>query len=313
MNSTDKFMVLKPKVFAIVVIYNPCIPTLIRLIDSVKHQVIHIVLVDNSTLSNLKESISETLAQTDATFTYLDLGDNFGIATAHNKGIELAIKKNATHVLLLDQDSALPDNMVDDLMTLYLELLSDGHKVSAIGPSFLDEKTNEVANIIRHHKLKVSRQLPDIQKRIEVADYIISSGSLIPVEVLNKVSAMNEELFIDWVDIEWCIRARQFGYYCYVAPQVVMRHCIGDGFVNIGRRKTNLHSDFRNYFIVRNSIYLSLYSQLPLNFKTIQLGKVPLYILFYSYHSKRPLYSFGLLTKAVIDGIFKNMGKGYFK
>ncbi len=306
-------MIYEKKVFAIIVLYNPCIPTFIRLMNSVKRQVSHIVLIDNSILNDIKDSISETLAQTDATFTYLDLGDNFGIATAHNKGIELAIKRSATHVLLLDQDSALPNNMVDDLMTLYLELLSDGHKVSALGPSFLDEKTNEVANIIRHQKLKVKRQLPDITRRIEVADYIISSGSLIPVEVLNKVGVMNEQLFIDWVDIEWCIRARQFGYYCYVAPQVVMRHCIGDGFVNIGRRKPNLHSDFRNYFIVRNSIYLSLYSKLPLNFRVIQLGKVPLYIVFYSYHSKRRLYSFGLLTKAVIDGIFKNMGKGHFK
>ena len=313
MNNIVKLIFLEPKVFAIVVLYNPCIPTFIRLINSVKRQVSHIVLVDNSTLNDIKDFISETLAQTDATFTYLDLGDNFGIATAHNKGIELAIKKSATHVLLLDQDSALPNNMVDDLMTLYLELSNEGHKVSALGPSFLDEKTNEVANIIRHQKLKVKRQLPDITKRIEIADYIISSGSLIPIEVLNKAGVMNEQLFIDWVDIEWCIRARRFGYYCYVAPQVVMRHCIGDGFVNIGRRKPNLHSDFRNYFIVRNSTYLSLYSKLPLNFRVIQLGKVPLYIVFYSYHSKRRLYSFGLLTKAVIDGIFKNMGKGHFK
>ncbi|MER2010631.1 MAG: hypothetical protein ABS939_24675, partial [Psychrobacillus sp.] len=99
----------------------------------------------------------------------------------------------------------------------------------------------------------------------------------------------------------------------YVAPKVIMRHSIGDEYINFGNKNINLHTDFRNYFIVRNSIYLSLYSKLPLNFKLIQLGKVPLYILFYSYHSKRRLYSLGLLIKAVTDGIFRNMDKGHFR
>lgn len=306
-------MIYDKRVFAIVVLYNPHIPTLIRLIDSVRHQVIHIVLVDNSILNDIKDSISETLAQTDATFTYLDLGDNFGIATAHNKGIELAIKKNATHVLLLDQDSALPSNMVDDLMTLHFELLSDGHKVSALGPSFLDEKTNELAKIIRHRHLMTKRISPDESKNFMIADYIISSGSLISTEVLRKVGLMDEKLFIDRVDIEWCIRAKQYGYTCYVAPQVIMKHSVGDGFVSVGERKTNLHSDFRNYFIVRNSAYLAVYGQVPISFRVPQFGKIPLYILFYSYHSKKPLYSLGLLTKAVLDGVFQNMGKGHFK
>ena len=306
-------MINKKRVFAIVVLYNPHIPTLIRLINSVRHQVSHIVLVDNSTLNEIKDSISETLSQTEATFTYLDLGDNFGIATAHNKGIELAIIKNATHVLLLDQDSALPCKMVDDLMTIHLELLDDGHKVSALGPSFLDEKTNELAKIIRHRNLTTKRIDPDESKNFMIADYIISSGSLIATELLQEVGLMDESLFIDRVDIEWCIRAKLYGYTCYVAPQVIMKHSVGDGFVNVGKRKTNLHSDFRNYFIVRNSAYLAIYGRVPISFRVPQFAKIPLYILFYSYHSKRRLYSFGLLTRAVIDGIFKNMGKGHFK
>ena len=304
---------MKLSVFAIIVLYNPHVPTLVRLLNSVKHQVDHIILADNSTCFNIKEQLLKALNDISDLSTYINLNDNMGIATAQNKGIKLAIDKNASHILLLDQDSALPNNMVSDLMIVYTSLIKDGHKVATVGPSFLDEKTNEIANIIRHHKLKVKRKLPDTTKKTEVADYIISSGSLIPVEIFNTIGVMNEDLFIDWVDIEWCIRAKQYGYNCYVAPQIIMRHCIGDGFVNVRGRKTNLHTDFRNYFIVRNSIYLSLYSQLPLNFKLIQLGKVPLYILFYSYHSKRRLYSFGLLSKAVTDGIFKNMGKGHFK
>lgn len=303
-------MGLKLKTVAVVVLYNPPIFILRRLLDSIREQVDHIIMVDNSTEFAIKKQIAEVLPENG---TYIDLNGNRGIAAAQNKGIEIAKRLNSRFVLFLDQDSALPANMVDKLLATYNYLVDNGCKVAAIGPSFLDEKTNELARIIRHDKFKVQRIIPDQSKKFMFADYIISSGSLIPIKVINAVGGMNKQLFIDWVDIEWCLRAKQFGYESYVAPQIIMGHCVGDDFVNVGNTAVNLHTDFRNYFIVRNSVYLTLYSKLPMNFRVVQMGKVPLYVLFYSYHSKNRRHSLALLTKAVIDGVTKNMGKGHFK
>lgn len=301
-------------VVATVVLFNPNLALLKRLYKSLYNQVDSIVFSDNSEDRSIKKDVKNWINQLiSSDIIYLDLHKNHGIAYAQNKGIEVAKASGAKFVLLLDQDSALPDNMVSDLMTVYNSLITVGHKVATVGPAFLDEKTNELAKVIRHRKLRVHKSIPNQSNNFEVADYVISSGSLIPIEVLDEVGDMDEQLFIDWVDIEWGMRAKRYGYVSYIAPRVIMRHSIGDEYVKFGHKNINLHTDFRNYFIVRNSIYLSLYSKLPLNFRIIQLGKVPLYILFYSYHSKKRLYSFGLLTKAVIDGILKNMGKGHFK
>lgn len=301
-------------VVATVVLFNPNLALLKRLYKSLYNQVDSIVFSDNSEDRSIKKDVKNWINQLiSSDIIYLDLHKNHGIAYAQNKGIEVAKASGAKFVLLLDQDSALPDNMVSDLMTVYISLITVGHKVATVGPAFLDEKTSELAKVIRHRKLRVHKSIPNQSNNFEVADYVISSGSLIPIEVLDEVGDMDEQLFIDWVDIEWGMRAKRYGYVSYIAPRVIMRHSIGDEYVKFGHKNINLHTDFRNYFIVRNSIYLSLYSKLPLNFKIIQLGKVPLYILFYSYHSKKRLYSFGLLTKAVIDGILKNMGKGHFK
>lgn len=301
-------------VVATVVLFNPNLALLKRLYKSLYNQVDSIVFSDNSEDRSIKKDVKNWINQLiSSDIIYLDLHKNHGIAYAQNKGIEVAKASGAKFVLLLDQDSALPDNMVSDLMTVYISLITVGHKVATVGPAFLDEKTSELAKVIRHRKLRVHKSIPNQSNNFEVADYVISSGSLIPIEVLDEVGDMDEQLFIDWVDIEWGMRAKRYGYVSYIAPRVIMRHSIGDEYVKFGHKNINLHTDFRNYFIVRNSIYLSLYSKLPLNFRIIQLGKVPLYILFYSYHSKKRLYSFGLLTKAVIDGILKNMGKGHFK
>lgn len=301
-------------VTAIIILYNPDLTLLQRLYFSLHNQVDGIVFVDNSENLIVKEEIKIWLLSIDSSKnTYLDLNKNHGIAHAQNRGIEFAKESGARFVLLLDQDSALPNNMVNELMKVYHKLKNSGYRVATVGPSFLDEKTNEIAKIIHYKGLGVQKVIPDQSKDFEPAHHIISSGSLIPIVVLDGVGEMKEQLFIDMVDIEWGIRAKKQGYDSYVAPKVIMRHSIGDEYVSFGKRKINLHTDFRNYFIVRNSVYVSFYEDTSLNYRFAQLIRVPLHILFYSYHSKRRLYSLGLLSKAVIDGIFKNMGKGHFK
>ena len=301
-------------VTAIIILYNPNLILLQRLNLSLYSQVDNIVFVDNSEDLTVKEEVSKWLESISSTKnTYLDLKRNYGIAYAQNRGIEVAKEGGAKFLLLLDQDSALPNNMVNDLKAVYTSLLEEGHKIATVGPSFLDEKTNEIAKIIHYEGLGVQKVMPNQSKDFEPAHHIIASGSLIPIKVLDEVGMMKESLFIDMVDIEWGIRAKRRGYDSFVAPKVIMRHSIGDKYVSFGERKINLHTDFRNYFIVRNSIYVSLYEETSLNYKIAQFIRVPLHILFYSYHSKKPLYSLCLLTKAVVDGALKNMGKGHFK
>lgn len=301
-------------VVATVVLFNPNLALLKRLYMSLYNQVDSIIFSDNSEDAGIKENIKNWINQLSSSdITYLDLNKNHGIAYAQNRGIEVAKERGARFVLLLDQDSALPNSMVNDLISVYESLMNTNHKVATVGPSFLDEKTNEISKIIHYEGLGVQKIIPNQSKYFEPAHHVISSGSLIPIKVLDEVGMMKESLFIDMVDIEWGIRAKRQGYDSYVAPKVIMRHSIGDEYVSFGKRKINLHSDFRNYFIVRNSVYVSFYEKTSLNYKAAKLIRVPPYILFYSYHSKRRLYSLGLLTKAVIDGVFKNMGKGHFK
>lgn len=301
---------MSPKIFSIVVLYNPQMTVLQRLLDSVVEQVAHIVLVDNSTQSDIKTQTKQLLTHYQNS-SYLDLGDNLGIATAQNRGMALAFEKGADYVLLMDQDSALPEKMVEKLLKAEQELSAKNIPVAAVGPSFIDEKHGDVAKVIRHKNMKIERIDPEGQTPIE-SSYIISSGTLIKKEMIEKVGNFNELLFIDWVDIEWCLRAGQKGYKVFMIPIARMQHSIGDDSAFFIRR-INLHSDFRNYFIVRNSVYLALYGKMPLNFSLIQTAKVPTYIAFYSFHSKRKLYSLGLLSRAVVDGITKKMGKGHFQ
>jgi rhamnosyltransferase len=69
---------------------------------------------------------------------------------------------------------------------------------------------------------------PDKQKDYAHPHYVITSGSIIPIKVLDDVGLMREELFIDFVDIEWCLRAPQKGYEIVAINKVMIDHHLGD-------------------------------------------------------------------------------------
>lgn len=296
---------------AIVILYNPIFSTLSKLYQSVIHQVKSIVFVDNSQSKKTQATNQEWIEQLkDFRCHYLPMPDNLGIATAQNKGIEFAKTLNAQFVLLLDQDSMLPSDMVKNLHLAYQNLIDENKQVALVAPCFIDEKTGELAKVLKRSKGLPNKILPVNDPYIEV-DYAIASGSLIGVDTLNKVGGMADELFIDWVDIEWAYRARRFGLLSYIIPSCIMHHSVGDDIIK--KLDITLHSDFRNYFIVRNSVYLALYGDFSFVFRILRILKLPAYLLIYSYCSKRPFYSLKLLLTAIKDGVIKKMGKGHFE
>jgi len=306
MNSSS----LTGQVGAVVVLYQPDLALLERLIACVVDQVYRVYVIDNTPDASPADYGQLLESQN---IVYLSLEGNRGIATAHNRGIALAKTDGLTHVLLMDQDSELEPRTVERLLASESRLLASGIKVAAVGPVFVDEKTGDAAPAIERTAFGSKKHKIDLAGNEPVkSTYIIASGSLIRIDVLDEIGGMRDDLFIDWVDIEWGERASQADFYCYLIPHVKMKHSIGDEFVSILGRRITLHSDFRNYFIVRNAAFLALWSDLSLVTRFQMLRKLPYYITCYSWYSSRRAYAFRLLLSAVKDGVVKNMGKGRF-
>jgi rhamnosyltransferase len=67
---------------------------------------------------------------------------------------------------------------------------------------------------------------------------------------------MDESLFIDFVDFEWCMRCRQQRVPIRVVPVARLQHSIGDDTLRFGPVRGPLHSPYRTYYKVRNAILL---------------------------------------------------------
>lgn len=244
-------------IFSITITFNPDINVLVSQVKQLIKQVKKVVIVDNS--SNNIVDIYKHLEGFDVEI--IELNQNEGIAKAQNIGIDYSIKNDASHVILFDHDSLIPDLFVSSLLDLENELLLKGIKVGAIGPSFKDTRTNEIYIPIKPRKTKFLNgafmEKIDIESTTEnyVEPYfIIASGCLIRTDVINSVGMMREELFIDTVDSEWCFRAISLGFRVFMATKVVMMHTVGDDRKSILGKQFSVHSDLRRYYNMRNNL-----------------------------------------------------------
>jgi rhamnosyltransferase len=88
---------------------------------------------------------------------------------------------------------------------------------------------------------------------------LIASGCLLTREALESAGAMDEDLFIDKVDTEWCLRAVSQGFALAGVPAARLQHRLGERTVRVWWlrwRELPAHRPLRYYYIVRNSLLL---------------------------------------------------------
>lgn len=295
---------------AVIVLYHPDISLLDKFLKKALKQVDRIFVINNTPspppgfASKLKKKFGKKL-------NYKSLGDNLGIAKAQNLGIRKALAEGCSHLLFLDQDSAIPSDLVSKLITGERRLLKAGIQVAAVGPAFVHEKTKVIQKAIRHgyfriHWIKVD---PSSHQPLK-ADFIISSGSLIRASVLKTIGLMREDLFIDRVDTEWGLRAKHMKFKSFVVPNVIMTHRVGETSVRFQNKWLYFHNDARHYYIVRNSTYLLRLKTMGWAWRCENFfSEIPKNCLKYFLFSDHKLRTLGLLLRALLDGIRGKLGR----
>ena len=248
-------------IVAVILTHHPEQGILRQAVASLCPQVDQILIVDNGArwdatglLDGLKDADRNKI-------DFIWLERNIGVGAGHNRGIQWARARGFSHVLIMDHDSVPRLDMVRHLVAAMERLDAQGVQVSAVGPRYVDRYTGRMAGFVRLGPWRPTRVFCDPAQTGELVetDFIISSGSLIRMTVLDKVGEMNEDFFIDHIDTEWILRAKALGYRSFGVCDAIMEHSVGFTTFRIwvGRwRNTPLHSPERNYYLFRNSIRL---------------------------------------------------------
>ena len=242
------------KVVAVVVCYSPDMAQLRQTCISLFRSNASVVLVDNTEKSYLNASSDFSEC------TLIINGANVGIARAQNIGIRRAVDSGADVVAFLDQDSSVDP----DFLPALLAPLRAGY------PGIVAPVSYDAAKGFEYPSLKVSRwgtqQTIYADGRVEpyAVDVVISSGTAATVETFERAGVMDEDLFIDFVDTEWCLRCRRRNIPIHVVPGAVMIHSVGSRSIDLRFATVLVHSPLRCYYQIRNCFQLFRKESVPL-------------------------------------------------
>jgi rhamnosyltransferase len=179
----------------------------------------------------------------DPRVTLLASGRNLGLAAGLNTGLA-ALPEDTEAVLLLDQDSMIPDGMIDGLAAI---LEKDG-SVGVVGPSPVDPETGVPYET-----------MPGRHETVADRDIVITSGMLLRRECLKVVPEFREDFFVDYVDVDFCLRLRAGGVRIVRDLSLPLPHSIGDVRAHrfLGRQvKVGHQAAWRHYWNTRNGVIL---------------------------------------------------------
>ena len=244
-------------VHAVVVSYNASPARLTQQFQQLLAQVSTVVWVDNGSSSPLPDG---HLSSEPSQLHRIQLPRNLGIGAAQNVGIHWAIQAGATHILLMDDDSLPAPDMVSQL----LHSLATQPKAGAVGAAYHDPRRQASHTPFSARQGFRLQWVPCIDSSCTwPVDHLIASGCLIPVHVLQTVGNMREDYFIDWVDIEWCLRASNHGYILYGVCAAALEHTLGNSVTCVFGREIPCHPPWRHYYQARNFILMLRNTPMP--------------------------------------------------
>ncbi|MBE7927347.1 glycosyltransferase family 2 protein [Pseudomonas saudiphocaensis] len=264
----------------ITVTYNPEVEVLKRQLKALPAHSTKIV-VDNASRPEIQQQLKKELLQFSS--LHLIVNDvNLGLGAAINSGAKIAstLPAPATYVLLLDQDSEPLTGSVEILLDTFEQLRLQGHSVGCVGPSLVDPITLLSHGFHQMTRLCWKRCYPSTEASAPVnCANLNGSGTLLPLELFQRLGGLDETLFIDHIDTEWSFRVAANGYSLWGIPKAVFKHCMGQSstrFWLFGWRVWPVRAPLRHYFLFRNAAMLMKRSYIPAVWKIWAIAKLAL-------------------------------------
>jgi rhamnosyltransferase len=305
---TDAAPPSSTNVCALIVTFNPDPVRLGQILAVLADDVACTVIVDNGSAQFSADALHSCLPN----LLLKRLPQNAGIAVAQNEGIALARGRGYGYVLLLDHDSVPEAGMVRHLAAAMTRLQTQAVKVCCVGPRLRSRHDGQLNQFTRLGWWRVRIEPCQHAESVVEVDFLISSGSLIPMAAFDDVGVLEARLFIDQVDSEWCMRARAKGWRIFGACGAVLEHGLGEywGRMWLGRwRYQPRHKPFRYYYIFRNTILVCCRGYVPMQFRIFNLKWLTLLFLMWGVFARDRQGELAMMLKGVWHALRGITGK----
>lgn len=221
----------------VVVLYNPT-EKMISNLSQYEEYVEKIYLIDNSDQQLNLELQNKLIYK--CNYSFLD--GNKGLAYALNIACQSAVNEGFDYIFTMDQDSVFHEGSITYMKEFMNQYPHYGMVVPTISPYFDDG--------IRNNQSKT---------KDDDAKFAITSGSLLNLNVYIRVGGFDNSLFIEHIDVDFCIRLYKNGESIRRLGNAILYQRAGNSEPRRILWK-EVHplfaSPIRGYYLFRNQKYL---------------------------------------------------------
>lgn len=182
----------------------------------------------------------------------IETGRNLGYAGGNNVGVRRALELGVRFVLVLNNDTIVAPDLLDQLMAATLRCPDAG--VFSARVMYFDEPDRVWFDGASWNEANLTLEWPG-QGKLESelpssdhdTDYSCGAALFFRAEVAEQIGLLDESFFLVWEEVDWCFRARKAGWRNVVVAGAKVWHKIG---VSFGSESSPL----RTYFSVRNGL-----------------------------------------------------------
>ena len=241
---------MKPKVAIIIVNWNgkkdtlECLNSLRRDLYSNKE----IIIVDNASSDGSIESIERS----GFNVKVIRSSRNLGFTGGNNLGLIEAQKYGVRYCFLLNNDTTVEPRALSALVEVAEERPADAVLSPVIHYSDVPAEIWFAGATLCINHGEALHDLSLVPGRLSEtyrSPWVSGCAMLVRMVAVDQVGGFDERFFLNWEDVDLCVRMRKAGWEVSVVPRSRIYH-------KVGRSQVKLHG-VNSYYSVRNSLLLS--------------------------------------------------------
>jgi GT2 family glycosyltransferase len=215
-----------------------------------------VIVLDNASTDGSVEAIRSEFPHVHL----IQLEDNQGYAGNNNVGIRAALDLQADWVLVLNEDTLLADDCLE-------QLVKHAHPDPEIGiagplvyhhsePAVIQSAGGKLG--ANWESIHIAQNEPDVGQfsRPRRVDWISGCALMVRREVIEQVGMLEARFFYYWEETEWCLRARRAGWEVVHIPSARLWHK--------GVQRDYQPSPNVTYYSTRNRLFMLQKHRAPL-------------------------------------------------
>jgi GT2 family glycosyltransferase len=186
----------------------------------------HVTVVDNGSVDGSVDAVRA--ADPAGHVMVIANKENLGYAGGNNIGVARALSRGADYVLILNNDTIVPPDMLTELV----RVVAADRSIGIVGPKVLCEPEHHLlysrgeSQSLWFNRRRIATGQPD--RETDAAprdvDYVVGCALLVSRDFIERVGPLDEVFFAYYDEVDWCFRGRRMGYRIVCVPSAVVYH-----------------------------------------------------------------------------------------